>query len=159
MAESMSLETLLKKLEGPKAEEIDSVENFTEKTAEALDSNSEISYNNDIKKEEQEHLNDDEQILEKIAQARDMGIIIIIVKLHLSFTVIFSPFTGELKSLHYIATITKSNVPFALGSISAIIFDGFIYHIHRRKQARTSLMNYSDHLFNIIVHALSHFLF
>ena len=75
MAESMSLETLLKKLEGPKAEEIDSVENFTEKTAEALDSNSEISYNNDIKKEAQEHLNDDEQILEKIAQARDMGII------------------------------------------------------------------------------------
>ncbi len=72
MSNSMSYNELIKKLENKKEIE----ENILEKSAEAIDSNSENSYNTNIKIEEQEFLNTpDAEMLEKIAQARDLGIV------------------------------------------------------------------------------------
>lgn len=68
----MNLDEILEKLEGNKS----SAENILEKSAETIDSNEEISYNTNIKNEEKEISNTpNDEMLEKMAQAKDMGII------------------------------------------------------------------------------------
>lgn len=71
----MSLNELLYKLDNSPTEDNTFVEKNEEKIAEAIDSDKENTYNKDIKNETQSHLNEDEEILEKIAQAKDLGII------------------------------------------------------------------------------------
>ena len=68
----MNLDEILEKLEGNKS----SAENILEKSAETIDSNEEISYNTNIKNEEKEISNTpNDEMLEKMAQAKDKGII------------------------------------------------------------------------------------